>query len=54
MSFHEKIRNVFLAYDKEHKGIDTNGDTYRDLVALGKLRNRIAYYIPDIQRTTNL
>jgi hypothetical protein len=47
MSFHEKIRNVFLIYDKTQKGIDTDGDIYRDLVALGSLRNKIVHYNPE-------
>jgi len=47
LRFHEKIRRVFLIYDRNQAGIDTNGDTYRDIVALGNLRNRIVHYNPD-------
>lgn len=47
MSFHEKIRQVFLIYDKNQIGIDTDGYIYRDLVSLGCLRNRIVHYNPD-------
>lgn len=47
MSFHEKIKQVFIIYDKEQKGIDTDGCIYHDLVALGNLRNRIVHYNPD-------
>jgi hypothetical protein len=46
LSFHEKIRQVFLIYDKNQKGINTDGDIYRDLVALGNLRNKIVHYNP--------
>ena len=47
MYFHEKIKQVFIIYDKEQKGIDTDGCIYRDLVALGSLRNKIVHYNPD-------
>lgn len=47
LSFHEKIRRVFEIYDKDKKGIETDGILYRDLVALGNLRNKIIHYNPD-------
>ena len=47
MSFNEKIKAIFIAYDKKQKGIDTNGYIYQDLIALINLRNNIVHYNPD-------
>ena len=47
LSFKQKIAAIFKAYDPNSKGIDTNGDTFQDLVALINLRNRIVHYNPN-------
>lgn len=47
LNFSEKIKQIFKAYDKQQKGIDTNGNTFQDLIALIALRNKIAHYNPN-------
>jgi len=44
----DKIKLFYKGYDSEDVGIDTNGSTYQNLIALFRLRNEIIHYSPDM------
>ncbi len=42
----DRYREIFRRYDPDDKGLDTNGDLYRNLLALIELRNAVTHYTP--------
>ena len=45
-TFGNRVKEIFKLYDKNNKGIDTNGFEYQNLIALVELRNSVVHYNP--------
>lgn len=48
LDFKGKVKAIFILYDKNSIGIDTNSSLYRDFISLVDLRNDLVHYKPSM------